>query len=362
MLYRYLILPVLSTLGTLAITPNNVVTPSITGALSALKYTSVGGSGTYSQVTNMIQGAWPSCTVNPSCITSPKTVSGSLAPFDEELTMVFRGPLTLHNVAVYQPSNSSAATWKLTSSWAQGSQPNNLVFMNNKGGSKSGEWDTCGGASQSYANGDWTDATTAPNAESYTGNLNNANEVNIVTATSCTDAPCDGFSRGTAHHGWAGSKMFVVNFEMPSDGTNNPPAIWVLNSQVTNAAQYGCNCRGMGGNGGCGELDVLETLPTNVNQGITELYSFKGATGSGDGNHFPRPLSGAVTYIVIFDVQTDSIVIERLTSWDFSQSAVTRSIVDGYLSVQSKLVSFGSNARRSERPRNFFGSHRRRQH
>lgn len=28
--------------------------------------------------------------------------------------------------------------------------------------------------------------------------------------------------------------------------------------QVVRTAQYGCNCRGMGGNGGCGEFDIVE--------------------------------------------------------------------------------------------------------
>lgn len=28
--------------------------------------------------------------------------------------------------------------------------------------------------------------------------------------------------------------------------------------QVVRTAQYGCNCRGAGGNGGCGEFDIVE--------------------------------------------------------------------------------------------------------
>lgn len=96
----------------------------------------------------------------------------------------------------------------------------------------------------------------------------------------------------------------------------------------------------MGGNGGCGELDVLEVLPSNVDQGITEIYSFKGATGSGSDNYFPRPFSGAVTYAVVFDVETDSIIIEKLGSWDFGQTTVTRSTIDGFLNVPATVVSF----------------------
>lgn len=126
--------------GAHAITPSNLVATSVSGALSALKYSSVGGSGTYNQVTDMIPGEWPSCTVNPSCITAPKSVSGNLAPFDEDLTFVMRGPMTVSNIAVYQPANNSAATWKRVSSWAANQQPENMVFMGNLGGGASGNW------------------------------------------------------------------------------------------------------------------------------------------------------------------------------------------------------------------------------
>ena len=128
-------------LGTRAqLVPDNLVSTSLSGALSAAKYTNVGGSGSYNQVTNMIAGEWPACTANPSCITAPKSVSGPLAPFDEDMTFNFRGPMTLYNIAVYQPANTTAATWKRVSNWAQNEAPDNMVFMNNAGGGKSGEW------------------------------------------------------------------------------------------------------------------------------------------------------------------------------------------------------------------------------
>lgn len=58
------------------ITPNNLVPASTSGSLSALKYTHVGGTGSYMQVTDIIPGEWPSCTVNPSCIQQEKQISG----------------------------------------------------------------------------------------------------------------------------------------------------------------------------------------------------------------------------------------------------------------------------------------------
>ena len=50
------------------------------GALSALKYTKVGGTGTYDAVTDIKPGTFPSCDANPFCVTESKTVSGASLP------------------------------------------------------------------------------------------------------------------------------------------------------------------------------------------------------------------------------------------------------------------------------------------
>lgn len=347
--------------ATAQLTPNNILPVSSSG-LTAIKYSSVGGAGSYSQVTDILPGQWPSCDVNPYCVTSQVSTSGALAPFDDEMTLVFRGPMNIYNVAVYQPTaNTSSSTWTQVSSWNQGSEPSNLVFMANMGGGASGNWSICAGASQSYVNGAWNAAAASPNAETYSGYLDGANQINIMTANECGDAsPCTGYSWGTANHAWAGSKMFVFTVDMPaSSDASQVPAVWALNAQVVRATQYGCNCRGMGGNGGCGELDILEVLPSgSPNQATSELYSYKGATGSG-AQAFPRPGSPA-TYAVIFDVDTDSIAIQGLTDWTYSTASVPRSMIDGYLSAPTTTIAFGGNTRRS--PRSFLGAHRRRHH
>ena len=133
--------------------------------------------------------------------------------------------------------------------------------------------------------------------------------------------------------------MIVIDYNMPSDATNLP-AIWSLNGQVVRAAQYGCNCRGEGSPGGCGELDIAETLTANSAQAISEIYSFKGATGSGSNNYFPRPTSGRNTIAAIFDVETDAIMIVRLTGWDYTQTSLVRSTIDGYLNAPAMQVAF----------------------
>ena len=57
---------------------DNLISPASTsGPLTGLKYTNVGATGTYNQVTNLVPGTFPSCDVNPFCITQPKQISGT---------------------------------------------------------------------------------------------------------------------------------------------------------------------------------------------------------------------------------------------------------------------------------------------
>ena len=70
---------VLATAATIAraqLTPGNLVAASTSGSLSAIKYTKVGSTGSYDQVTDIIPGTFPTCDANPFCITQPKQISG----------------------------------------------------------------------------------------------------------------------------------------------------------------------------------------------------------------------------------------------------------------------------------------------
>ena len=169
-----------------------------------------------------------------------------------------------------------------------------------------------------------------------------------MTAETCQSRACDGFSRGTANHGWADSKMFVATFTMPpSSDASKVPALWALNAQVVRTAEYGCNCRGVGSPGGCGELDILEVLlGADPNQGISEIYSTSGATGTGSAAFFARPTGDKVTYGVVFDEQTDSVAIQRFASWDYGTQSLTRAQVDGFLNAPAMQVDFSTSAAR----------------
>ncbi|KAK9384467.1 putative TOS1-like glycosyl hydrolase-domain-containing protein [Lipomyces mesembrius] len=68
-------------------------------AVAAVAYENVGFSGSYDEVTSMAD-----CT----CSTSSTSFSGSLAPMNQDISLHFRGPMQIKQVAVYSASSQSA--------------------------------------------------------------------------------------------------------------------------------------------------------------------------------------------------------------------------------------------------------------
>ncbi|HEY2734337.1 MAG TPA: DUF2403 domain-containing protein, partial [Polyangiales bacterium] len=82
----------------------------------------------------------------------PKSVSGALAPFDDEMSFVFAGPIELYRLAVYQPA---AGAWIRSAYWDRCSSEG-LVFAGNK------SWYECGGFVESYVTPDGTMKSATP--------------------------------------------------------------------------------------------------------------------------------------------------------------------------------------------------------
>ncbi|GMM38964.1 Tos1 protein [Saccharomycopsis crataegensis] len=70
------------------------------GSTSFVKYSSIGYSGHYNDITNMDESTG-------TCTSSSKSFSGNLSPLDEELSVHIRGPIQLKKFAVYTTSSSS---------------------------------------------------------------------------------------------------------------------------------------------------------------------------------------------------------------------------------------------------------------
>ena len=298
-------------------TPLGTDTPDPTGvAVGAITYTNVGATGSYGQITN--ETSAPACTANV-CDKTTLDVSGPLVPFDEELSMVFSGPLELYQIAVYQPGTGS---YERVAYWDR-CTTEGLAFVGNKA------WYQCNGYVQSYVTADGTAESNTP--VQFGGSLAAGVGVNVMSPTLCTGTTAGtdcGMSIGLALHGFkgdsAGNKIFVTKFRMPIGDVT--PAYWILPAQVLRTGQYGCNCRGEGGQGGCGELDVAEVLggatatPADPEQATTTIYSFQGVTNGGT-SYFQRPVEETATFVVIFDAATSTIAERRLGATDFDFSA-----------------------------------------
>jgi hypothetical protein len=280
-------------------------------AVTALTYTNVGATGAYAQVVS----GWSKAT---GCVgdsdgslckndyRKAKQVSGPLAPFDEELSMVFAGPTELYQVAVFTPAGQD---WQRVAYWDR-CVTEGLAFTGNK------SWYECGGFVESYVSADGSAESDAP--VQFAGHVAAGTEIHITSDAPCSSNAADsdcGWSSGLALHGFAGSKIFVTEFRMPID--TKTPAYWILPSQVLRSSQYGCNCRGQGSDptykGGCGELDIAEILGgvTTSLEATTTLYSFQDITGGGS-VAFERPVNDAAVFVVMFDLSGRQIAIRRL--------------------------------------------------
>jgi len=72
--------------------------------VNAISYTDVGklsGSSTYNKISNMDS-------TSGACSSNPFAYSGPLSPLDEEVSLHFRGPLTLKQFAFYTPGSSAS--------------------------------------------------------------------------------------------------------------------------------------------------------------------------------------------------------------------------------------------------------------
>jgi hypothetical protein len=293
-------------------------------------------TGTYGRVTEM-----------SSCTTEDVTVTDPIGPFSEEVTMVFRGPMEIYNIAVFTASGSGEDWSKVSSYSAADGTQDNMVFMNNMNIDYTG----ADSSPQGFASADG--ASTATESTIFGGTLADASdptvtgggpgvttgvEVNIMTGTSCADDDsCLGYYDDYGYHGWdGGMKMFATKVSMPTGSTANLPAIWMLNAQVVRASQYGCNCRGSGSVGGCGELDVAEVIETNTDQDevSTHYYFYDGEPSPGGDNYGARPSDSTVTYVTILDNSgTGVIKIIEIgeDDFDFSVDTVTADTVSAWL-------------------------------
>lgn len=294
-----------------------------------------GGSGSYQRVANL-----------KTCAKETVYKSNTISPFDDDVSLIFRGPLFIDFISVY---DGSSGTYKRVSSYDKFSgTTDNMVFMNNA------NVDWLGGTSpEGFATADGKGVASfpvqfggylAPPSNPYTtasvmADVLTGAEVHIMSGNKCdvNGVTCPGYhdSDGTAFSGWGGSKkMFATRVYMPHDGSYDLPAIWILSGQTLRSSQYGCNCRNWGAAGGCGELDIAETLSSNKNKVATHYYFYDGKYPAGDDTYCDRPSSGPVTFITIID-ESYGVKVLQIGGWDFDFAAdvVDNSVIQAWLNA-----------------------------
>lgn len=138
--------------------------------------------------------------------------------------------------------------------------------------------------------------------------------------------------------------MVVVDYEMPIDpSSSSTPFISALNSQVVRAGSFRCDCRGIGSLGGCGEVVVTSPSSLNSTHAVSAIRSFKGTAGTDNDNYLPRPVNGRATVAAVFDIKTDAISILYLSDFNYTQTQLQRSIIDGYLNAPATYIPFDAS-------------------
>lgn len=406
------------------------------------QYTNVGFSGSYDDITS-----WDEDTGDTTSVT--KSFSGSMAPFDEDLSVHFRGPMHLAEFAVYYPASSSskkkrevkredtadcattqhvhhkhvkratavvtrtvymdangntvttlateivdapggagsattntaqtttastastatastvdtdsdttaasvesstssasAGDWSRSSYYKAGDSSDNLVFLNNYGGSGSGVWSSVFGNSLSYANSDNSGAASEATVLDDT-TIESNSEFAIFSGTECDSSSssgnCDYYRDGTvAYEGFSGAeKIFLIRFKMPSDSSStlynaDMPAIWFLNAKIPRGVQYGASDASCWISG-CGELDVFEILSAGSNYLTTCMHD---GQGQGSSDYIARPTDDYVTGVVIFyDSQIHVMVVDDYSDFD---SVLSSSQVQDWIDVSGTTISLSS--------------------
>jgi hypothetical protein len=251
-----------------------------------LTFQQIGAPGWYPSIRDPSKGP---CNVDAGasscCLDQYDITSDALTPWDEELIMTLRGPMTVKQIAVYQPASSQAGSdWSLVSAWDSRAPSQNLGVG---------------------FEGDATPKTP------YSGGVGSECLVNVSTATPFPCGPgsvpyCDS-SSSNKDYGWAGSKLFVVLASMPhAGGAAVPPACsttttggwydapWIGLSvgELVRAGSFSsCQCYAKSAAtsylaDGCGQFNVFEVVNDNnsyknLDVFSTDMVDYSGYVGQG---------------------------------------------------------------------------------
>ncbi|CEP64432.1 Toh1p LALA0_S11e03972g [Lachancea lanzarotensis] len=336
-------------------------------AFQKVEFSNVGFTGSYTPVTSIKNPDTDKC----SCSVGSKDwFSGSSAPISEAVSVHFRGPLKLNKFAFYNASSFTVGNTDNSSSWnrvayfdASSQTGENVTFL-----TKAGTDSPVLGQALTFAG---SDGVSSSKTAAYLANDNlikSDQEYTIFSNVSCpkssTKNSCGVYRKGIpAFHGFeADTKMFLFDFEMPTETQNNGssfkyydmPAIWLLNDQIPRTSQYPTNANCSCWASGCGEFDIFEVMNgTERNHLYSTFHTFQGiedlGTGIQAGGYISRNTSGSMQGGVVFDSTGNTVVfVSNNTSFDQTISADTlNNLLSSYNqdeSYSTKLATISATA------------------
>ena len=262
-----------------------MVTASHGGTIT---FQEIGAAGWYPSRRDPASGECDAVQTDTCCMTKHELTSTALTPWDEDLIMTLRGPMSVRQLVIYQPLAANSGDWLRVAAWDM--------------------------RSANDAQGLSFDGDATPDT-AFQGTVGNQCLVDVATdqmfpcgpgsVPYCPATPAD----QPKHYGWSGSKLIVMLISMPhaGDGTipadqhcgNDPadnwydaPWIGVSHGELVRSGKFGdCHCYAkdpaMWFNGdGCGQLNAFEVVNDNndaMNLDVfsTNFFGYQGYIGEG---------------------------------------------------------------------------------
>lgn len=321
--------------------------------VSVIEFDNFGYSGSYNLVSelNDVDSDKCSCKLD----TQVTKFLGANSPMAEEVSVHFRGPLTLSKFGFYVAD--SKGDWN-KQAFYDGSNSTNVTFVTSAGKNSS-----CLGKALTYADSDGVSKADKATLLDKNTLINSQDEYAIFSSVKCGDSgvgkDCGVYRSGIpAYHGFYGTtKMFLFEFTMPKESkvkksevsNYDMPAIWLLNAHIPRTAQYSLDANCSCWRSGCGEFDIFEvknTTQSTVNKLFSTIHDYQGTddieTGIQANGFIPRDTESTMVGGVVFNSDGKAqVFLSNSTSFDdtVSNDDVTSWVLKAGTSATKQLSS-----------------------
>jgi hypothetical protein len=251
-----------------------------------ITFQNIGAAGWYPSERDPAVGPCDAYSSGSCCMGKHVITSDSLTPWNEDLIMTLRGPMTVKQIDVYQPDSANPGAWMLVSVWDTKS-PTVMQGIAFKG-----------------------DNTETAGFQGIVGNTCLIDvSTNKVFKTGTGSMPYCPLTSDTKYWGWVGSKMIIIQATMPrlaaaalpaaancgNDPTNgwyDAPWIGLSHGEMVRSGAFGsCQCYAKDPAqwwlaDGCGQFNAFEVV--NDNNGSqnfdvfsTNFFGYAGYVGQG---------------------------------------------------------------------------------